>query len=105
MNIRSESDCDVDHKPSEVLLRVCRNKICPMKDMKILFCPSRLLSTCLKGLLSNAFLLLHLAWCHTGGFIGELLQGKAGLERKGYFVSLAGINLCHLSSLIYTPSQ
>lgn len=85
--------------------------ICPMKDIKIIFCPgSRLLfsfgtlrlSTCLEGLLSNVFLLLYLVLCHIGGFIRKLLWGEAVAGWKGYFVRLAGINLCHLSSLIYT---
>lgn len=68
MNIRSETDRDRGHKLTKLVHFVSRNIIRPTKDIKIyIFCPGShfsfslvLQSTCLKGLLSNAFLLLYL---------------------------------------------
>lgn len=82
MNIGCESDCDGGHKPFKLIHAVWENATCPMKDIKILFCPGSVLrlsfgtslpSIRLRGLLSNAFLLMYLLPCHIGGvFIWRL---------------------------------
>lgn len=57
----------------------------PVKDIKTLFCRGclhlssgslLLLSTFLRGLLSNAFLLLHLAPCHIGLYRGSCCRAR-----------------------------